>query len=87
MLYIYTTQNKLQNNFIYKNMDTLQKARQFTSRFVYKKPDTLRYAICHEIFRSWHLCTKSMTLFVTCHFYKQIQTLRKKQDNLHCVFI
>ena len=40
---------KLQNNLIYKKIDTLQKARQFASRFIYKKPDTLRYVICHEI--------------------------------------
>ena len=40
----------LQNNLLYKNIDTLQKARQFALRFIYKKPDTLRYAICHEIF-------------------------------------
>ena len=36
--------------FYIQKIDTLQKARQFTSRFVYKKPDTLRYAICHEMF-------------------------------------
>ena len=48
--YIYKWQNKLQKIYIYRKIDTLQKARQFASRFIYKKPDTLRYAICHEIF-------------------------------------
>ena len=43
--FIYTKdKNKLQNNFIYKNIDTLKKARQFASRFIYKNPDTVRYA-------------------------------------------
>ena len=48
--FIYTTgKNKFHNNFINKNIDTLQKARQCASRFIYNKADTLRYAICHEI--------------------------------------
>ena len=41
---------KMKNNFIYKNIDTLEKARQFASRFIYKKLDTLRYAIYNENF-------------------------------------
>ena len=41
---------KMKNNCIYKNIDTLEKARQFASRFIYKKLDTLRYAIYNENF-------------------------------------
>ena len=49
--FIYTKDiKKLQNNFIYKNIDTLLKARQFASCFIYKNPDTVCYAICHEMF-------------------------------------
>ena len=47
---IYKKGKKVQNNFIYKNIVTLQKARQFASRFIYDNPDTLRYAIFHENF-------------------------------------
>ena len=49
VLYI-QKEKKWQNNSIDKNIDTLQKARQFTSLFIYKKPDTLWYAIFHEMF-------------------------------------
>ena len=61
MLLYTQRQSKLQNNLIYKKIDTLQKSRQFASRYIYKKPDTLRYAICHEMFevgicvqKLWH---------------------------------
>ena len=50
--HIYKWQKKVHNNFTYKNIDTLQKARQFASRFIFKKPDNLQYEIFHEIFRS-----------------------------------
>ena len=37
--------------FIYKNLDTSKKARQFALRFfIYKSTDTLRYVVFHEIF-------------------------------------
>ena len=36
------------NVFIYKNLDTSHKSRQFPLRFIYKKQDTLGYAIFHE---------------------------------------
>ena len=86
--YIYTKGKTDIKTIIFKKyIDTLQKARQFASRFLYKKLKTLRYAICHELFWSWHLCTKIMTLCVKWSFYKTIQTLRKKQDNLRYVFI
>ena len=48
-IYIYK-EKKLQNIFIYKNPDTLQKERHFTLRFDIQNKDTLRYAIFHEIF-------------------------------------
>ena len=49
--FIYTKdKNKWQNNLIYKNIDTLKKARQFASCFIYKNQYTLCYAICHEMF-------------------------------------
>ena len=56
---------KKQNNgetFLYKNPDTLQKARQFLLQFINKKQDTLCYTIFHESFEfgiyiqeAWHL--------------------------------
>ena len=49
-VYIYKKQRKLRNVFIYKNSDTLQKARQFALRFIYKKLDTLCYAIFPKTF-------------------------------------
>ena len=40
----------LRDVFIYKNLDTSQKARQFAIRFIYKNPALLRYAIFYWIF-------------------------------------
>ena len=60
--FIYTNREKLQNNLIYKKIDTLQKARQFVSRFIYKNPDNLRYAICHEILQFAFMYKKYDTL-------------------------
>ena len=56
---------------LYIKPDTFQKARQFPFRFIFKKQYTLRYGIFHEIFWSWHLYSKSMTLCVTWRFYIQ----------------
>ena len=53
---------KLQNNLIYKKIDTLQKARQFASRFIYNKSDTLRYAIFHEMLKLTFMYKKYDTL-------------------------
>ena len=57
----------MQNNFIYKKIDTLLKARQFASRFIYKKLDTLQYAIFHDIFevgvfvqKVWHFALRDV---------------------------
>ena len=37
--------------FIYKNLDTSKKARQFGLRFlIYKSTDTLHYVVFHDIF-------------------------------------
>ena len=58
------------------------------SVFIHKKQDTLRYTIFHECFEiGIYIYTKNYTLrYVTC-LYTKIQTFRKKQDNLHYVFI
>ena len=77
---------KLQKHVIYKNIATLQKARQFASRFIYKKPDTLRYAISHEMLKLTFTYKKYDTLRYVM-FYEKRQTLCKKQDNLSYVFI
>ena len=68
---------KLQNNLIYKKIDTLQKARQFALRFIYKKPDTLQYAICHENFevgiyvqKLWHFALRGVFIKKSRHFAK-----------------
>ena len=50
--YIYTKSKKIAKRFIFKNPDTLQKARQFPLRFIHKNLDTLRYAIFHENFEN-----------------------------------
>ena len=44
---IYTKRKNNCKTFIYifKNPDTLQKARQFALRFIHIKQDTLRYAV------------------------------------------
>ena len=56
--FIYTNGKKVHNNFIYENIDTLQKVRQFALRFIYKKLDTLQYAICHDIFEAGNFVQK-----------------------------
>ena len=48
-LYIYK-KGQMRNVFIYKNPDTLQKARQFTLRCYIKNPYTLSCAIFCEMF-------------------------------------
>ena len=65
--FIYTNGKKVHNNFIYKNIDTLQKVRQFASRFIYKKPDNLLYEIFHESFevgvyvqKVWHFALRDV---------------------------
>ena len=62
-VYIYTKLQKNVNFCIYKNPDTLQKARQFPLHCYIKKQDTLRSEFKKKL--SWHLYTKSMTLLVT----------------------
>ena len=86
-VFIYTKIKENDKRFIYKTPDTLQKSRQFALRFIYKKPDTLRYnfflkkiEIGVYIKKTWHFALHDFFIY-------KIQTLRKNQDNLHCVFI
>ena len=49
-LYIKNQTNFQTFIYIFKNPDTLQKARQYAFFLIYKKPDTLRYVILYVIF-------------------------------------
>ena len=66
--------NKLQKMYKYKNIETLQKARQFASCYVYKKLDTLRYAICHEILKLTFMYKKYDTLRYVTFLFKKTDT-------------
>ena len=56
--YFYNNQKNCETFYLYKNIDNLRKARQFTLRFYIYNRDTLRYAIFHDFFKNWHLYTK-----------------------------
>ena len=65
----------LREIFIYKKLDTSQKARQFAIRFYIQKSGTLCYVISHWIFRfaeggGAHLFLKKNALCVTFIYWK-----------------
>ena len=78
--FIYT-KGKKGNVFIYKNLDTSQKARQFPVRFDIQKSRPLLYAIFHEMFEVGIYIKNHDTLCYVTFLYTKRQTLCKKKDN------
>ena len=97
-IYIYKKHDTLRDvAFLYANILTLRKKRQFLLRFfIYNKPDTVRYAIFHGIFEIGEgggiFMYKKQCTFHYVFIYKKPDTLRyificKKQCTLRYVFI
>ena len=78
---------KLRNFFIYKKLDTFQKARQIPLGFKYKKSYTWHYRIFMKFLKFAFIYKKHDTLRYVTVFYTKIWTLRKKQYNVQYVFI
>ena len=68
--------------FIYKKQHTFQKARQFPLHFCIKKAIHFTLRDFSWNFWSWHLKTKSMTLWVTWRFYinKNLDISQKRRQ-------
>ena len=85
--YTYKNQIKLRNVFIYKKPDTFKNQDNFRYVWVYKNPHTLRYTIFHKISDVGIIYKNYVTFCYVMFIYTKIQTLRKKQDNLHNFFM
>ena len=85
-LYIYTKRKNCKT-FIYKNPDTLQKARQFALRFIWKIQTLNVTQFFMKILKLAFAYKKHDTLRNVTFLYTKIQKLRKNKDNLRYVFI
>ena len=75
--------------YIYKNSDTLQKARQFALHFYWQKSRHFTLRNFSWKFWNWHLYKykKHATFPYVKFLYTKIQRLGKKQDNLRYIFL